>query len=50
LRDLSNQDKHRLIVISAHAMNPATADVRWENPRATAVRSEPIDKRLSETS
>ena len=43
LRDLSNQDKHRLIVISAHAMNPATADVRWENPRATAVRSEPID-------
>jgi hypothetical protein len=43
LRELSNQDKHRLIVISTHAMNPATADVRWENPRATNVRSEPIE-------
>lgn len=43
LRDLSNEDKHRLIVISAHAMNPATADIRWENPRAVSVRSEPIE-------
>jgi hypothetical protein len=43
LRDLSNQDKHRLIVISAHAMNPATADVRWRNPRATGVRSESVE-------
>lgn len=43
LRDLSNQDKHRLILISAHTMNPATADVRWTNPRATAVRTEPTD-------
>ncbi len=43
LRDLSNQDKHRLIVISAHAMNPATAYVHWDNPRATEVRSEPIE-------
>ena len=45
LRDLSNQDKHRLIVISAHTMNPATADVRWENPRATGVRTEPINEK-----
>lgn len=43
LRDLSNQDKHRLIVISAHTMNPATADVRWQNPRATGIRTEPIN-------
>ncbi len=42
LRDLSNQDKHRLILVSAHTMNPATADVRWLNPRAVAVRTEPI--------
>lgn len=44
LRDLSNQDKHRLIVVTAHAMNPATADVRWRNPKAIDVRSEPIDE------
>lgn len=43
LRDLSNQDKHRLILVSAHAMNPGTADVRWANPLATSVRSESID-------
>lgn len=43
LREFSNQDKHRLIVVSAHAMNPATADVRWENPLATAVHVESID-------
>ncbi len=42
LRDLSNQDKHRLIVIGGHATNPATADIHWRNPRATAVRTEPI--------
>jgi hypothetical protein len=44
LRDLSNQDKHRLILVSAHAMNPATADVRWENPLANSVRSESIEE------
>lgn len=44
LRDLSNQDKHRLIVVSAHAMHPQTIDMRWDNPRATDVRSEPIDQ------
>lgn len=44
LRDLSNQDKHRLIVVSAHVMNPATADVRWDNPLATSIRAEPIDE------
>lgn len=43
LRDLSNQDKHRLIAVNTHAMNPATADVRWVNPRAVSVRSESID-------
>lgn len=43
LRDLSNQDKHRLILVSAHVMNPATADVRWDNPLAVSLRAEPID-------
>jgi hypothetical protein len=43
LRDLSNQDKHRLVTVNAHAMNPATADVRWDNPRAVSVRTESID-------
>ena len=43
LRDLSNQDKHRLIAVNTHAMNPATADVRWKNPRAVSVRSESIE-------
>jgi hypothetical protein len=43
LREFSNQDKHRLILISTHAMNPATADVRWVNPLATDVRPESIE-------
>ena len=42
LRELSNEDKHRLIVVSAQAMNLATADVRWVNPLATSLRSESI--------
>ncbi|MGH2940631.1 MAG: hypothetical protein ACRDPE_21200 [Solirubrobacterales bacterium] len=43
LREMSNEDKHRLIIVSTHAMNLQTADIRWVNPLAKSLRTEPID-------